>query len=146
MSNLATPASNAEKALEILRLTNDGDLLSPSALKLTEDAINGFLNAAGQAAFDALHAAITLPEFTHTNSERELLYVAISDDGMMLYDVETAPSGFECDTLLTETDFCHNEAVMDYVEDPEYSDDHVYKCEDHQPRLILGLDIDGMTI
>jgi len=40
---------------EILRHTNDGNLLDPSHLKLLENAINGFLNEKGMEAFEKLH-------------------------------------------------------------------------------------------
>jgi len=44
-----------ETACEILRATNDGDNLSPEHLKLVEMAVNGFLNEAGEKAFDELY-------------------------------------------------------------------------------------------
>jgi len=43
-----------DQACAILQATNDGDDLSPPHLKLLESAVNGFLNEAGMAAFDAL--------------------------------------------------------------------------------------------
>lgn len=44
-----------DEVLEILRATHDGDDLSPHDLKLTELAVNGFLNERGEAAFKVLH-------------------------------------------------------------------------------------------
>lgn len=47
-----------EPALEIIRATNDGDKLAPQHLKLVEAAVNGFLNEAGEKAFQYLHADV----------------------------------------------------------------------------------------
>lgn len=44
-----------EKALEILRQTNDGSGLSPKALNLLQGAVNGHLSDYGLAAFETLH-------------------------------------------------------------------------------------------
>lgn len=44
-----------DEVMEILRATHDGDDLSPHDLKLTELAVNGFLNEHGEAAFKAMH-------------------------------------------------------------------------------------------
>jgi len=44
-----------DKACAILRNTNDGNLLDPKDLKLTENAVNGFLNDAGIEAFEKLY-------------------------------------------------------------------------------------------
>ena len=51
----------SEKAVEILRASGDGDTLSPTHLKLVELAVNGFLNEAGETAFDELHRNATKP-------------------------------------------------------------------------------------
>lgn len=53
-----TELSTADKAIEILRLTQDGDMLEPKHLKLTELAVNGFLNEEGRHAFDALYESV----------------------------------------------------------------------------------------
>jgi hypothetical protein len=50
---------NIQKAIEIIEKTNDGDDLSPSHLKLTENAVNGFLNELGQQEFDKLYTAVS---------------------------------------------------------------------------------------
>lgn len=46
------------KACEIIRRTNDGDLLTPKHLYLTECAVNGFLTVEGQKAFDELYHSV----------------------------------------------------------------------------------------
>ena len=43
--------SASEAAIEILRATNDGDLLSPIDLSLLQSAVNGWLTEAGETAF-----------------------------------------------------------------------------------------------
>lgn len=47
-----------DKALYILRSTNDGNDLAPVDLKLVESACNGFLNEKGEEAFDALYQRV----------------------------------------------------------------------------------------
>ena len=47
-----------DKALEILRKTNDGNDLDPVDLKLVEMAVNGWINEAGEVAFDELHRRV----------------------------------------------------------------------------------------
>lgn len=47
-----------DKALAILENTHDGDDLSPQHLRLVETAVNGWLNEAGEVAFDALYAQV----------------------------------------------------------------------------------------
>ena len=44
-----------EKVLEIIQKTNDGNELAPHHLKLTENAVNGFLNEKGLKALDELY-------------------------------------------------------------------------------------------
>ena len=44
-----------DRACAILQATNDGDDLDPSHLKLLENAVNGFLNELGEAAFEELY-------------------------------------------------------------------------------------------
>lgn len=44
----------ADKAIEILRQTRDGDTLEPRDLKLVEMAVNDFLNEDGKQAFETL--------------------------------------------------------------------------------------------
>lgn len=46
------------KAIEILQMTNDGDSLAQTDLKLVEMAVNGFLNDAGKEAFEELHKKV----------------------------------------------------------------------------------------
>ena len=45
----------SKKAIEILRITNDGDDLTPHHLKLVEAAVNGALTEAGEQAFQSLY-------------------------------------------------------------------------------------------
>ena len=45
-------------AIDILRKTNDGEELDPQHLKLLEMAVNGYLNAKGEAAFRELHTSV----------------------------------------------------------------------------------------
>jgi len=47
-----------DKACEILKKTNDGGLLDPSDLKLTEYAVNGVLNDIGKDVFEKLHQQV----------------------------------------------------------------------------------------
>jgi hypothetical protein len=49
----------SEKAIEILQKTDDGDKLSPIDLKLLEMAVNGWLNEAGEVAFDDLYGQVS---------------------------------------------------------------------------------------
>ena len=49
-----------EKACEILKNTNDGDLLDPSDLKITESAVNGYLNETGLEVFDKLYQRVVI--------------------------------------------------------------------------------------
>jgi len=51
-------ASHADAAIEILRLTRDGDDLDPKHLKLVELAVNGMLNETGLTLFRELHAQV----------------------------------------------------------------------------------------
>ena len=51
-------SKHSETAIDILRKTNDGEDLDPRHLKLLEMAVNGFLNAKGEAAFRELHASV----------------------------------------------------------------------------------------
>lgn len=50
--------SIADQAIEIIRLTNDGDDLSPGHLKLVELAVNNFLSPEGETAFAELHQSV----------------------------------------------------------------------------------------
>jgi hypothetical protein len=50
-----------DKALEIIEVTHDGNDLSPPHLKLTELAVNGFLNEEGKLAFEELYRNATKP-------------------------------------------------------------------------------------
>lgn len=47
--------SNAEKAIQILQLTDDGNKLSPRQLHLLESAVNNILSEAGQQEFNNLY-------------------------------------------------------------------------------------------
>lgn len=47
-----------QKAIEIIERTNDGDDLSPPHLKLTEMAVNGFLNENGIKLLDEIHQQV----------------------------------------------------------------------------------------
>ena len=55
-----------DNALEILQNTDDGDLLTPLHLKLTELAVNGYLNEAGEVAFAELYASVMSGEYVNT--------------------------------------------------------------------------------
>jgi hypothetical protein len=50
-----------DKALEIIEVTHDANDLSPPHLKLTELAVNGFLNEEGKLAFEELYRNATKP-------------------------------------------------------------------------------------
>lgn len=50
--------SNAERAIQILQLTNDGDKLSPGQLHLLELAVNSNLSEIGQQDFDELYKKV----------------------------------------------------------------------------------------
>ena len=47
-----------QKAIEILQVTNDGDILHPFDLKLLEMAVNGFLSDAWLEKFNELHKRV----------------------------------------------------------------------------------------
>lgn len=49
---------NTDKALEILKKTNDGDHLRPRDLAILQAAVNNELNEKGQAEFDKIHANV----------------------------------------------------------------------------------------
>ncbi|MDR2559197.1 MAG: hypothetical protein LBC86_06610 [Oscillospiraceae bacterium] len=51
--------STCDMACEILKLTHDGDDLEPMDLKLTESAVNGFLNKYGKTKFGELYKNVT---------------------------------------------------------------------------------------
>jgi len=51
-----------DKACAILKKTNDGDLLDPSDLKITEYAVNGHLNEAGREVFEKLYQRVVIDE------------------------------------------------------------------------------------
>jgi hypothetical protein len=60
--------TNIDKALEILRLTEDGNKLSPSQLYLLQLAVNNHLNELGQQEFNKLHQKVldgNYQEFFH---------------------------------------------------------------------------------
>ncbi|WP_165989569.1 hypothetical protein [Caballeronia sp. SBC1] len=48
----------ADKAIEILQRTRDGDTLEARDLKLVEQAVNGALNEAGRDLFEKLHSSV----------------------------------------------------------------------------------------
>jgi hypothetical protein len=52
--------STCDKACEILKKTNDGDLLDPQDLKITEYAVNGYLNESGREVFDKLYQRVVV--------------------------------------------------------------------------------------
>lgn len=52
-----------DKAISIIHNTQDGDLLSPTHLKLTELAVNGFLNDNGIEAFNKLYEEVMSGEY-----------------------------------------------------------------------------------
>ena len=53
-----TEMSDINKAIFVLQRTHDGDDLHPTDLKLTELAVNGFLNEKGAKAFDTLYRKV----------------------------------------------------------------------------------------
>lgn len=56
-------ASFCEKAITILGKTNDGNELTEPHLKLVELAVNGFLNEAGEVAFEELYQQVSSGEY-----------------------------------------------------------------------------------
>ena len=50
--------TNVEKAISILRKTNDGEDLSPQDLTILEHAVNGFLSEKGEEVFAALYESV----------------------------------------------------------------------------------------
>jgi hypothetical protein len=48
----------ADKAIEILQRTRDGDTLEARDLKLVEEAVNGVLNEEGRDLFEELHSSV----------------------------------------------------------------------------------------
>jgi len=55
--------NNAEKGIQILQLTNDGDKLSPNQLSLLELAINNHLSELGQQAFNELYQKVLADDY-----------------------------------------------------------------------------------
>ena len=55
--------STCEKAILIVSKTNDGFQLAPADLKLTESAVNGFLNEKGVMAFESLYQSVLHDEY-----------------------------------------------------------------------------------
>lgn len=53
-----------QKAIDIIQGTHDGDDLSPPHLKLTEMAVNGFLNESGIKLLDEIHKQVTSGTYT----------------------------------------------------------------------------------
>lgn len=58
-----TNLSIFDKAIAIIHNTQDGNLLCPTHLKLTEMAVNGFLNDRGIEAFNKLHEKVISGEY-----------------------------------------------------------------------------------
>jgi hypothetical protein len=56
---LGTKLSMADKAIAILGLTQDGDLLEPKDLKLVEQGVNGLLNDEEIVMFNSMHQSFT---------------------------------------------------------------------------------------
>lgn len=59
-------ATIADKAIEILRQTRDGDTLEPRDLKLVEMAVNNFLNEEGKRAFETLFSSVVSGAYAST--------------------------------------------------------------------------------
>jgi hypothetical protein len=53
-------SETCEKACAILQKTDDGDLLDPSDLKITEYAVNGYLNEGGREVFEKLYQRVVI--------------------------------------------------------------------------------------
>lgn len=56
----------ADKAIEILQRTRDGDTLDARDIKLVEHAVNGALNEEGQELFEALHSSVISGSYATT--------------------------------------------------------------------------------
>ncbi|MDT8840339.1 hypothetical protein ParKJ_23210 [Paraburkholderia fungorum] len=56
----------ADKAIEILRQTRNGDTLEPRDLKLVEMAVNDFLNEGGKQAFETLFSSVASGGYAST--------------------------------------------------------------------------------
>ncbi|MFA5186759.1 MAG: hypothetical protein WC551_09805 [Patescibacteria group bacterium] len=55
---MADTANACDKAIEILRRTNDGNDLAPVHLHLLQTAVNGWLTEEGEIAFDELYQSV----------------------------------------------------------------------------------------
>lgn len=74
-----------EKCLLIIQNTNDGDLLSPADLQLTELAVNGQLSDRGHAALDSLLQAVLAGTYMWRNSRGYGLHLTIRDNGYVYW-------------------------------------------------------------
>lgn len=52
-----------DMVIDILRLTNDGDDMTPYDLKITECAVNGLLTPEGEEYFKALHERVKAGQY-----------------------------------------------------------------------------------
>jgi hypothetical protein len=76
--------SSCEKAIAIIHNTQDGDLLSPSHLKLTEMAVNGLLNDRGVEAFNKLYEEVISGEYKQPFFH-DVEYMTQNHEGYILF-------------------------------------------------------------
>jgi hypothetical protein len=73
-----------ELAIEILQKTNDGDSLDPRDLKITEMAVNGHLNEAGERYFQELHKKVIAGEYFKPYLH-DVEFFTIDNEGFIYY-------------------------------------------------------------
>lgn len=74
--------TQCEKACEILRLTKDGEELSPEHLWLVENAVNGFLNDKGEEKFRSLYEDVAAGRY-HKPYLHGIEYLTINHEGFV---------------------------------------------------------------
>ncbi len=87
MKNYQKGMTVADKAIDILRATQDGDNLSERDLKLVECAVNGFLNETAESMFESLYSQVMSGNYMPAHKPETVAYLLnINDDKLMSVD------------------------------------------------------------
>jgi hypothetical protein len=78
-------SDTCDKACEILKKTGDGDLLDPSDLKLTEYAVNGFLNEEGREVFEKLYRRVVIEGIYVKPYLHDIEHLTCDNEGYIYY-------------------------------------------------------------
>jgi len=78
-------SETCDKACEILIKTNDGDMLDPSDLKLTELAVNGYLNDTGKEVFEQLYLRVVVEDTYKKPYLHDIEHLTRDHEGYIYY-------------------------------------------------------------